>query len=172
MCHSVSYLEKWVYNKYCFVTFLFFLRSSGLAFHVTTSTCWSPAQSWSPREESWLAQTTTSTLFWRCVLYTCMWDNNWVTLSITIQIFICESLQHINELTMKLDLQTVLCGAEAIYLQLIQCKVRGPSLASKIQNAQIWYCSCAYNEEQNSVMSNNVNFFWYLLFLVKYRKNP
>ncbi|XP_029913158.1 TBC1 domain family member 17 [Myripristis murdjan] len=31
-------------------------------------------------------------------------------------------LKHINELTMKLDLQTVLCGAEAIYLQLVQCK--------------------------------------------------
>ncbi|KAM3863966.1 TBC1 domain family member 17 [Diretmus argenteus] len=31
-------------------------------------------------------------------------------------------LKHINDLTMKLDLQTVLCGAEAIYLQLAQCK--------------------------------------------------
>ncbi|KAG7238895.1 hypothetical protein INR49_030442 [Caranx melampygus] len=31
-------------------------------------------------------------------------------------------LKHINELTMKLDLQTILRGAEAIYLQLIQCK--------------------------------------------------
>ncbi|XP_029015069.1 TBC1 domain family member 17 [Betta splendens] len=31
-------------------------------------------------------------------------------------------LKHINELTMKLDLQSVLRGAEAIYLQLIQCK--------------------------------------------------
>ncbi|XP_035037140.1 TBC1 domain family member 17 [Hippoglossus stenolepis] len=31
-------------------------------------------------------------------------------------------LKHINELTMKLDLQTVLRGAEAIYLQFIQCK--------------------------------------------------
>ncbi|TKS91432.1 TBC1 domain family member 17 [Collichthys lucidus] len=30
--------------------------------------------------------------------------------------------EHINELTMKLDLQSILCGAEAIYLQLIQCK--------------------------------------------------
>uniref|UniRef100_A0A8C4I8S0 TBC1 domain family member 15 n=1 Tax=Dicentrarchus labrax TaxID=13489 RepID=A0A8C4I8S0_DICLA len=36
-------------------------------------------------------------------------------------------LKHINELTMKLDLQSVLRGAEAIYLQLIQCKVRGAS---------------------------------------------
>lgn len=33
-------------------------------------------------------------------------------------------LQHINELTMKLDLQSILCGAEAIYLQLAHCKVR------------------------------------------------
>uniref|UniRef100_A0A7N8XW03 TBC1 domain family member 15 n=1 Tax=Mastacembelus armatus TaxID=205130 RepID=A0A7N8XW03_9TELE len=32
-------------------------------------------------------------------------------------------LKHINELTMKLDLQTVLREAEGIYLQLIQCKV-------------------------------------------------
>lgn len=31
-------------------------------------------------------------------------------------------LKHINELTMKLDLQTVLIGAEAIYLQLANCK--------------------------------------------------
>ncbi|XP_060945395.1 TBC1 domain family member 17 [Limanda limanda] len=31
-------------------------------------------------------------------------------------------LKHINELTMKLDLQSVLRGAEAIYLQFIQCK--------------------------------------------------
>ena len=35
--------------------------------------------------------------------------------------------QHINELTMKLDLQSVLRGAEAIYLQLVQCKVGGAS---------------------------------------------
>uniref|UniRef100_A0AAR2LWY9 Rab-GAP TBC domain-containing protein n=1 Tax=Pygocentrus nattereri TaxID=42514 RepID=A0AAR2LWY9_PYGNA len=33
-------------------------------------------------------------------------------------------LKHINELTMKLDLQTVLLEAEGIYLQLAQCKVR------------------------------------------------
>ncbi|XP_073696874.1 TBC1 domain family member 17 [Garra rufa] len=31
-------------------------------------------------------------------------------------------LKHINELTMKLDLQSILCGAEAIYLQLTHCK--------------------------------------------------
>ncbi|XP_052402009.1 TBC1 domain family member 17 [Carassius gibelio] len=31
-------------------------------------------------------------------------------------------LKHINELTMKLDLQSVLCGSEAIYLQLTHCK--------------------------------------------------
>lgn len=33
--------------------------------------------------------------------------------------------QHINELTMKLDVQQVLQGAEAIYLQLTRCQV-GP----------------------------------------------
>lgn len=32
-------------------------------------------------------------------------------------------VQHINELTMKLDLQTVLRGAESNYLQLACCKV-------------------------------------------------
>uniref|UniRef100_A0A673N9C5 TBC1 domain family member 15 n=1 Tax=Sinocyclocheilus rhinocerous TaxID=307959 RepID=A0A673N9C5_9TELE len=32
-------------------------------------------------------------------------------------------LKHINELTMKLDLQSILCGAEAIYLQLTHCKL-------------------------------------------------
>ncbi|XP_061701261.1 TBC1 domain family member 17 isoform X2 [Syngnathoides biaculeatus] len=32
-------------------------------------------------------------------------------------------LKHINELTMKLDLQSTLRGAEAIYLQLLQCKI-------------------------------------------------
>lgn len=32
--------------------------------------------------------------------------------------------QHINELTMKLDLQGILCEAEAIYQQLVCCKVR------------------------------------------------
>uniref|UniRef100_A0A8C2HGB6 TBC1 domain family member 15 n=1 Tax=Cyprinus carpio TaxID=7962 RepID=A0A8C2HGB6_CYPCA len=32
-------------------------------------------------------------------------------------------LKHINELTMKLDLQPILCGAEAIYLQLTHCKL-------------------------------------------------
>lgn len=31
-------------------------------------------------------------------------------------------LKHINELTMKLDLHSILCGAEAIYLQLVSCK--------------------------------------------------
>jgi len=36
--------------------------------------------------------------------------------------YVC--LQHINELTMKLNLQSILCGAEAIYLQLAHCKVR------------------------------------------------
>lgn len=31
-------------------------------------------------------------------------------------------LKHINELTMKLDLHSIICGAEAIYLQLASCK--------------------------------------------------
>ncbi len=47
---------------------------------------------------------------------------------------VVNSLQHINELTMKLDLQSVLRGAEAIYLQLTQCKVREASWANKIQH--------------------------------------
>uniref|UniRef100_A0A8C1M2Q3 TBC1 domain family, member 17 n=1 Tax=Cyprinus carpio TaxID=7962 RepID=A0A8C1M2Q3_CYPCA len=38
-------------------------------------------------------------------------------------------LKHINELTMKLDLQSILCGAEAIYLQLTNCK----ELSLKVQ---------------------------------------
>ncbi|NP_001019565.1 TBC1 domain family member 17 [Danio rerio] len=37
-------------------------------------------------------------------------------------------LKHINELTMKLDLQSVLCGAEAIYLQLTHCKELSPKV--------------------------------------------
>lgn len=37
--------------------------------------------------------------------------------------------QHINELTMKLDIQEVLQGAEAIYLQLSGCQV-GPGFPS------------------------------------------
>lgn len=37
--------------------------------------------------------------------------------------------QHINELTMKLDVQQVLQGAEAIYLQLTGCQV-GPGCLS------------------------------------------
>uniref|UniRef100_A0A7N8XBB6 TBC1 domain family member 15 n=1 Tax=Mastacembelus armatus TaxID=205130 RepID=A0A7N8XBB6_9TELE len=37
-------------------------------------------------------------------------------------------LKHINELTMKLDLQTVLREAEGIYLQLIQCKELPPEV--------------------------------------------
>lgn len=36
--------------------------------------------------------------------------------------------QHINELTMKLDLQAILCEAEAIYQQLVCCKVRRRAL--------------------------------------------
>lgn len=42
-------------------------------------------------------------------------------------LYIIIDLQHINELTMKLDLQGILRGAEAIYLQLVQCKVRKAS---------------------------------------------
>lgn len=41
---------------------------------------------------------------------------------------VCDSsfltaLQHINELTMKLDVLEVLRGAESIYMQLSQCRV-------------------------------------------------
>ncbi|KAJ3600929.1 hypothetical protein NHX12_031902 [Muraenolepis orangiensis] len=49
-----------------------------------------------------------------------LWEVMWTRLP-------CDNfhlLLHINELTMKLDLQTVLCGAEAIYLQLARCKVK------------------------------------------------
>lgn len=56
-----------------------------------------------------------------------------VTLKIKTHIFILFLLdvQHINELTMKLDLQNILRDSEAIYLQLVQCKVRpAPSLHS------------------------------------------
>lgn len=38
--------------------------------------------------------------------------------------------QHINELTMKLDVQQVLQGAEAIYLQLTRCQVGRASVSS------------------------------------------
>lgn len=38
----------------------------------------------------------------------------------------CVCVQHINELTMRLDVQMVLRGAEAIYLQLTQCQVSAP----------------------------------------------
>lgn len=40
------------------------------------------------------------------------------------------ALQHINELTMKLDVLEVLRGAESIYLQLSQCRV-SPRLPDK-----------------------------------------
>ncbi len=47
-----------------------------------------------------------------------------VCVSSTLMRCVCVCFQHINELTMKLDLQSILCGAEAIYLQLTNCKVR------------------------------------------------
>lgn len=62
------------------------------------------------------------------ILKVCVWiKDEFVCFSVIIQIFIFYNvfhLQHINELTMKLDLQSVLRGAEAIYLQLFLCKVR------------------------------------------------
>uniref|UniRef100_A0A672ZH35 TBC1 domain family member 15 n=1 Tax=Sphaeramia orbicularis TaxID=375764 RepID=A0A672ZH35_9TELE len=50
-------------------------------------------------------------------------------------------LKHINELTMKLDLQSVLRGAEAIYLQLIQCKVRRDKILLRYS---VLSCSCSH----------------------------
>lgn len=49
------------------------------------------------------------------------------SLTVSLMCHVCSfSLtQHINELTMKLDVQQVLKGAEAIYLQLTRCQV-GP----------------------------------------------
>uniref|UniRef100_A0A672STE1 TBC1 domain family member 15 n=1 Tax=Sinocyclocheilus grahami TaxID=75366 RepID=A0A672STE1_SINGR len=51
-------------------------------------------------------------------------------------------LKHINELTMKLDLQSVLCGAEAIYLQLTHCK-----LPSKVQEVLGLRVPCSSSDE-------------------------
>ncbi len=50
---------------------------------------------------------------------------------------VCVCFQHINELTMKLDLQSILCGAEAIYLQLTNCKVR--------RDRYDWWYAMKYN---------------------------
>ncbi|KAK5856077.1 hypothetical protein PBY51_007697 [Eleginops maclovinus] len=52
-------------------------------------------------------------------------------------------LKHINELTMKLDLQTVLRGAEAIYLQLTQCK----ELPVKVQQVMGLYVASSSEED-------------------------
>ncbi|KAM9780156.1 TBC1 domain family member 17 [Neosynchiropus ocellatus] len=52
-------------------------------------------------------------------------------------------LKHINELTMKLDLQSILCGAEAIYLQLVQCK----ELPLKVQQVLGLYVPASSSDE-------------------------
>ncbi|XP_036945827.1 TBC1 domain family member 17 [Acanthopagrus latus] len=52
-------------------------------------------------------------------------------------------LKHINELTMKLDLQSVLRGAEAIYQQLIQCK----ELPLKVQQVLGLYIPSSSEED-------------------------
>uniref|UniRef100_A0A8C2D6C1 TBC1 domain family member 15 n=1 Tax=Cyprinus carpio TaxID=7962 RepID=A0A8C2D6C1_CYPCA len=52
-------------------------------------------------------------------------------------------LKHINELTMKLDLQSILCGAEAIYLQLTNCK----ELSLKVQEVLGLRVSSSSSEE-------------------------
>ncbi|KAF7645181.1 hypothetical protein LDENG_00208820 [Lucifuga dentata] len=53
-------------------------------------------------------------------------------------------LKHINDLTMKLDLQAVLCEAEAIYLQLVQCK----ELPVKVQEV-LGLCTPPSSEEDS-----------------------
>uniref|UniRef100_A0A671S8F6 TBC1 domain family member 17-like n=1 Tax=Sinocyclocheilus anshuiensis TaxID=1608454 RepID=A0A671S8F6_9TELE len=52
-------------------------------------------------------------------------------------------LFHINELTMKLDLQSILCGAEAIYLQLTNCK----ELSVKVQEVLGLRVPSSFSEE-------------------------
>ncbi|KAL6102495.1 tbc1d17 [Pungitius sinensis] len=52
-------------------------------------------------------------------------------------------LKHINELTMRLDLQSVLRGAEAIHLQLTQCK----ELPQKVQQVLGLYSPSSSEEE-------------------------
>ncbi|XP_056263659.1 TBC1 domain family member 17 [Pseudoliparis swirei] len=52
-------------------------------------------------------------------------------------------LKHINELTMKLDLQTVLRGAESIFLQLTQCK----ELSLKVQEVLGLYIPSSSEED-------------------------
>ncbi|KAM7387430.1 hypothetical protein PAMA_009852 [Pampus argenteus] len=58
-------------------------------------------------------------------------------------------LKHINELTMKLDLQSVLRGAEAIYLQLVQCK----ELPLKVQEVLGLYVPSSSDESPDSQAS-------------------
>uniref|UniRef100_A0A3Q3IV06 Rab-GAP TBC domain-containing protein n=1 Tax=Monopterus albus TaxID=43700 RepID=A0A3Q3IV06_MONAL len=59
-------------------------------------------------------------------------------------------LKHINELTMRLDLQSVLCGAEAIYLQLIQCK----ELPLKVQQVLGLYVPSSSEESSPDSQAN------------------
>ncbi|XP_061761599.1 TBC1 domain family member 17 [Nerophis ophidion] len=54
-------------------------------------------------------------------------------------------LKHINELTMKLDLQSMLRGAEAIYLQLLQCK----ELPLKVQEVLGLYVPSSSEDESS-----------------------
>lgn len=59
-------------------------------------------------------------------------------------------LKHINELTMRLDLQSILCGAEAIYRQLVQCK----ELPVKVQEV-LGLCVRAPSSEDSSPESQS-----------------
>ncbi|MCJ8738975.1 hypothetical protein PDJAM_G00041880 [Pangasius djambal] len=54
-------------------------------------------------------------------------------------------LKHINELTMKLDLQTILREAEGIYLQLVQCK----ELPAKVREV-LGMCVTSSSDEESS----------------------
>ncbi|KAG7259708.1 hypothetical protein CRUP_015920, partial [Coryphaenoides rupestris] len=54
-------------------------------------------------------------------------------------------LKHINELTMKLDLQDMMCGAEAIFLQLVQCK----ELPVKVKEVLGLYVASSSGEEES-----------------------
>ncbi|KAK7938412.1 hypothetical protein WMY93_001738 [Mugilogobius chulae] len=59
-------------------------------------------------------------------------------------------LKHINELTMKLDLQSILCGAEAIYLQLVSCK----ELPVKVQEV-LGLCVAAPSSDSSPESENS-----------------
>uniref|UniRef100_A0A8C5CP48 TBC1 domain family, member 17 n=1 Tax=Gadus morhua TaxID=8049 RepID=A0A8C5CP48_GADMO len=61
-------------------------------------------------------------------------------------------LKHINELTMKLDLNTVICGAEAIYLQLAMCK----ELPLKVKEVMGLYAASSSEEESPEAESREV----------------